>query len=134
MSSSQISLKHVQGAILRFMAGHELPAATRTDNEGQFTGVLTLALFNATGCQPRTIPPGRPQSNGLTGKFNHLLALTRRGHRDQLLTAVVALNSQPVPELGHTPKSCAAYCARSKADGNMPTCVRPFTRTSEYNT
>lgn len=104
LSPKQISLKHVQGVILRFMAEHELPAVTWSDNGGQFTGVITQALFNATGCQSRTIPPGRPQSNGLTEKFNHLLDLTHRGHRDQLLTAVIALNSRQIPALGYTPE------------------------------
>ena len=103
LNSNQISLKHVQNIMLRFMAEHELPAVTWSDNGGQFTGVVTQALFHATGCQSRTIPPGRPQSNGLTEKFNHLMDLTHRGQRDQLLPAVIALNSKHVPALGYSP-------------------------------
>ena len=100
----QCTLKNVQSTILRFFAEHELPSVTWSDNGGQFTGVITKALYNATGCQSRTIPPGRPESNGLTEKYNHLLDLTHHGDRSKLLTAVIALNNRQVPGLGYSPE------------------------------
>ena len=104
LDPKQASLKNVQNIMLRFFAEHELPAVTWTDNGGQFATVIGQALYNAIGVQPRTIPPGRPQSNGLTEKYNHLLDLTHRGNRAELLAAVIALNQRPLPGLDHSPE------------------------------
>ena len=95
----QGDLPTVQGVMLRFFAEHELPLVVLTDNGGSFRNVIQVALQQAIGAQPRHIPPGRPQANGLVEVYN------RTGERARLLSAVVAYNHMPQARFGASPET-----------------------------
>ncbi|CAE7300484.1 unnamed protein product, partial [Symbiodinium sp. CCMP2592] len=95
----------VQELMLKFYADNELPAICWTDNGGQFRNLLTTAIEATLGVRPRTIPPGRPQANGLVECHNRLLDLAHAGQRSRLLAATVAVNSRIHQRYGVSPES-----------------------------
>ena len=95
----------VQELMLKFYADNELPAICWTDNGGQFRNLLTTAIEATLGVRPRTIPPGRPQANGLVECHNRLLDSAHAGQRSRLLAATVAVNSRIHQRYGVSPES-----------------------------
>lgn len=56
----------MQSVLLQHYHNNDLPRIVWSDNGSQFRSVVADAVEATLGTQPRYIPPGRPQSNGLT--------------------------------------------------------------------
>ena len=82
-----------------------LPVCVWSDNGGQFRNVITAALERSIGMRFRTIPPGHPQSNGLVEVMNRILDFAHGGHRERLISAVLAYNTAPLQKFGVPPET-----------------------------
>ena len=105
LDCEQIKLEHVQERLLKFYATEDLPCAVWSDNGGQFRTVVAAALKASLGVNPRYIPPGRPQANGLTEGFHKVMDASHGGVRARLVTATIAVNNKVNPKFGVSSES-----------------------------
>ena len=88
------TLQAVQDIMIKFYTDVDLPVASWTDNAGAFRNNISAAIEATLGVRARTIPPGRPQSNGLVECRNKIFDASCGGQRARLAAATIAYNQK----------------------------------------
>jgi hypothetical protein len=88
------TLRAVQDIMIKFYTDVDLPVASWTDNAGAFRNIISAAIEATLGVRARTIPPGRPQSNGLVECRNKIFDASCGGQRARLAAATIAYNQK----------------------------------------
>ncbi|CAJ1396613.1 unnamed protein product [Effrenium voratum] len=109
MDEDKKGVGDVQSLLVRWYSEIEVPLVIWSDGS-QFRSVLSEAVKLSLGVEPRFIPPGRPQSNGLVEVMNRVLDGSHGGDRSQLMLAVAAHNAMPTRKHGICPEAIWRAC------------------------